>query len=123
MIRDNIALRLASGSADPIRPGETNFFIMHPRFQYPEISMVIYDGLGISPIYGRGVHKHTTINLFQSPAIGKLLYNYVADEMLRKRDKNFKSAILSDEHSIILLDNLIAQLDRQSDHSGQGDRL
>ena len=118
MIRDNIALRLASPNADPIQPGENNFFIFRPRFQYPEISMVIYDGLGIAPIYEGGPHKNTTTNLFRSPAIGTLVYNYVADEMVRKRGDNFKSAVLSDEHSIILLDNLIAQVDRR-----EGDRL
>lgn len=117
MIRDNIALRMASPDADPIRRGETNFFILRPRFPYPEISMVIYDGLGISPLYEDGPHKNTSTNLFNSPAIGTLIYNYMADEVIRKRGASFKSSIMSDGHSIILLDSLIAKLDREAAQS------
>lgn len=123
MIRDSIQQRLASPGSDPIRAGENNFFIMQPQYPYPEVSLVIYNELGIYPIYGRGPHKNTTTNAYINPAVGTFLYDYVANEMVRKRGENLKSAIMSDEHSIILLDNLIAQLDRQSASPEQGDRL
>ena len=123
MIRDNIQQRLASPGSDPIRAGENNFFILQPQYPYPEVSLVIYNELGIYPVYGRGPHKNTITNAYKNPAVGTLLYDYVANEMVRKRGGNLKSAIMSDEHSIILLDNLIAQLDREAASSEKGDRL
>ena len=111
MIRSNIADRLASPGPDPDKYSGINYYILSPQFPYPEVSYIIYRDYGVAPIYNKGPHKNKITGLFRNAAIGTLLYNYVIRNMINDRGKDLNSGILSDEHSLALIDKLILEVE------------
>ncbi|HAB93559.1 MAG TPA: hypothetical protein DCF49_02145 [Lachnospiraceae bacterium] len=109
-IKESIVRRKTSPVTDPTKYDWTNYYIMHPQIPCPDTTLVIYDHYGIIPIYTFSRHKNTLINLFQSPAVGTLVYDYTLREVIEKRGEKLDSEIMSDEHSIAFLDKLISQL-------------
>lgn len=100
-----------------------NYYILRPNFQYPEITITIYRESGIFPIYSKSRHKNSIINGYYSQAVSHYVYDYIVNDFIEKRGKTLDTAILSDEHSIILIDKLISILDRIDNDQGQGDNL
>ena len=111
-IKSGIIRRQTSPVRDPSRYDWTNYYIMHPQLPCPDTSFIVYDHYGIIPIYTFSRHKNTLINLFQNPAAGTLMYDYLLREMIGRRGEELDSKILSDEHSIAFIDTLISRLDR-----------
>lgn len=112
-IKSSVLRRQGCGPKDNRKSERINYYILHPQFPFPEITFLIYDGRGVCPLYLKGRHKHTITNIYENPALGTLLFNYVQNEMIGKRGTTLGSDILSDEHSIVLLDNLIAMLEQE----------
>lgn len=113
IIKSSVLRRQAGGLKDTGKSDRVNYYILHPQFPFPEITFLIYDGRGVCPLYLKGRHKHTITNVYENPALGTLLFSYVQNEMIGKRGTTLGSDILSDEHSILFLDNLIAMLDQK----------
>ncbi len=121
VVRASIVRRCSASSSDPLEYDWLNYYILNPKFPCPEISLVIYKDLGVVPIYNMGRHKNRVSGLFPNPAIAALMYDYVVNTMIRKRGERLLSDILSDEHSLALIDRLIATLDQEQADRPQGD--
>lgn len=111
MIKESILHRQVAGITDPSKCDWTNYYIFQPNYPCPEISFYLYDDFGVAPLYIKGRHKHLITNFFENAKTGTLLYNYAIKEMIGKRGEKLGSAIMSDEHSIVLLDRLISMVD------------
>ena len=111
MIRSGILRRQASGIADPTKCDWINYYILNPQFPVPEIAFHLYGGRGVVPLYTKCRHKHVLTGLFDSPAAASILFAYVKEEMIGKRSEKLNAAIMSDEHSLSLLDKLISMTD------------
>ena len=116
MIRSSIVRRQNSGIDDPQKCSWVNYYILNPQFPVPEIAFHFYGGRGVTPLYTKGRHKNIIANLYDSPAAATILFDYVQNEMIGRRGEKLWSSILSDKHSIALIDELIAVLD-------QGERI
>ena len=112
-IKSSVLRRQAGAHKDTGKSERINYYLLHPQFPLPEISFIIYDERGVCPLYSKGRHKHTITNIYENSALGTLLFNYVKNEMIGKRGTTLGSDILSDEHSIVLLDNLITMLEEE----------
>lgn len=128
-LRAGILSRMNKDTDEQHTGNNSNFYILHPKFPYPETSYNIYqEGLGVIALYSKGRHKNTIVSTYPNSAVGTILYDYVVKEMINKREEGLESAILSDEHSVSLLDDLITQLDREIESaetdgaSARGDR-
>lgn len=113
LIRNSIARRQSSSLTDPLQYDWVNYYILQPKFPYPEVSYIVYRDFGIFPLYYKSHHRHTSTNAFQNSAIGTVTYDYIINEMIGKRGQKLDSDILSDEHSIALIDKLISQLEEE----------
>lgn len=110
-IRAGIVRRLEGGQE---HPGGGDCYILDPKFPYPEITYRIHEvSPGIMAFYYRGRNKNKLVNSFPNRAVSTLLYNYVTEEMINRRRQGLESSILSDEHSITLIDGLITQLEQE----------
>ena len=107
MIKASILRRQAAGITDPAKYDWINYYILQPTYPCPEIIFYLYDDFGAAPLYVRGRHKHLITNFYENEEIGTLLYNYVIKEMIGRREEKLGCAVMSDEHSIALLDRLI----------------
>lgn len=119
LVTDNIRIRRASADSDPLKSDRLNYYVLNPKFPYPEISFIIYRDRGVAALYKNGRHKNTISNIFPNPAIGTLLFNYVTEEMIGRRGTDLESDILSDDHSLTLVEQLIAQIDIQQDKADE----
>ena len=111
MIRSGILRRQTAGITDPTKCDWVNYYILNPQFPVPEIAFHLYGGRGVMPLYTKGRHKHVLTGLFDSPAAAAILFDYVKEEMIGKRGEKLNAAIMSDEHSLSLLDKLISMTD------------
>ena len=111
MIRSGILRRQTAGITDPTKCDWINYYILNPQFPVPEIAFHLYGGRGVMPLYTKGRHKHVLTGLFDSPAAAAILFDYVKEEMIGKRGEKLNAAIMSDEHSLSLLDKLISMTD------------
>ena len=111
MIRSSILRRQAAGITDPTECDWVNYYILHPQFPVPEIAFHLYSGCGVTPLYTKGRHRHSLDNLFDSTAAAVILFDYVKNEMIGKRGEKLGSSVLSDAHSVALINSLINSLD------------
>ena len=114
LIRESIIRRMSSTHGVPALTDSANYYILKPQTPYPEISYVINREYGVFPIYNKGRHKNTLTNAYQNPAVGNLMYDYVVNRIIGKQGTELDSIILSDEHSIAFLDNLIAKAEKET---------
>jgi hypothetical protein len=113
IIRTSIIRRMSSISEDPTQCDWINYYILKPQIPYPEISYAINREYGVFPIYSKSRHKNTIANAYPNPAVGTLFYDYVVNKVIGRHHTEIKSDILSDEHSIAFLDNLIAKAEKE----------
>ena len=111
MIRSSILRRQAAGITDPTECDWVNYYILQPKYPYPEVSYIVYRDFGVFPLYSKSRHRHTSTNAFQNSAVGTVIYDHIIHEMIGRRGQELDSDILSDEHSIALIDKLISQLE------------
>lgn len=111
IMRSSILRRQAAGVTDPTKCDWVNYYILHPQFPVPEIAFHLYSGCGVAPLYTKGRHRHSLDNLFDSTAAAVILFDYVKNEMIGKRGEKLRSSVLSDAHSVALIDSLINSLD------------
>ena len=111
MMRSSILRRQAAGVTDPAKCDWVNYYILHPQFPVPEIAFHLYSGCGVTPLYTKGRHRYVLDNLFDSTAAAVILFDYVKNEMIGKRGEKLGSSVLSDAHSVALIDSLINSLD------------
>ena len=114
LIRESVIKRMSSPHGVPALTDSANYYIFKPQTPYPEISYVINREYGVFPIYNKGRHKNTLTNAYQNPAVGNLMYDYVVHRIIGKQGTELDSIILSDEHSIAFLDNLIAKAEKET---------
>ncbi len=114
MIRESIVRRQNSDIKDPLQYDWVNYYILKPQYPCPEITYGVYRDFGVFAYYTKSRYRHVITNSFQNPAIGTTMYDYLLHEMVGKRGQKFGSDILSDEHSIALLDKLIRELEREN---------
>ena len=65
----------------------------------------------MTTLYTKGRHRYVLDNLFDSTAAAVILFDYVKNEMIGRRGEKLGSSVLSDAHSIALIDSLIHSLD------------
>ena len=111
MMRSSILRRQAAGVTDPAKCDWVNYYILHPQFPVPEIAFHLYSGRGVAPLYTKGRYRYVLDNLFDSTAAAVILFDYVKNEMIGKRGEELSSSVLSDAHSVALIDSLINSLD------------
>ena len=111
IIRSSILKRMESDITDPSGYDWINYYILQPEYPCPDVSFVIYDDLGVGPFYTKGRHKNSSTNIYESPEAGTVLYDYIVKEVIGKRGEKLRSAIMSDEHSVALIDSLISMLE------------
>lgn len=111
LIRDSIVRRQNSPVRDPRQYDWVNYYILQPNYPYPEVSYIVYRDFGVFPLYSKSRHRHTNTNAFQNSAIGTAIYDHIINDMIGRRGQELDSDILSDEHSIALIDKLISQLE------------
>lgn len=112
LVRESVIRRMSSPSGNPVLADAANYYILKPQSPYPEISYVINKEYGVFPIYNKGRHKNTLTNVYQNPAVGNLMYDYVVNRIIGRGGTELDSVILSDEHSIAFLDDLIAKAEK-----------
>ena len=113
LIRESIVRRQNSPIRDPLQYDWVNYYILQPKYPYPEVSYIVYRDFGVFPLYSKSRHRHTSTNAFQNSAVGTVIYDHIIHEMIGRRGQELDSDILSDEHSIALIDQLIAQLEEE----------
>ena len=113
LIRESVIRRMSSPHGVPALTDSANYYIFKPQTPYPEISYVINREYGVFPIYNKGRHKNTLTNAYQNPAVGNLMYDFVVNRIIGRQGAELDSVILSDEHSIAFLDNLIAKAEKE----------
>ena len=113
LVRESVTRRMSSPSGNPVLADSANYYILKPQTPYPEISYVINKEYGVFPIYNKGRHKNTLTNVYQNPAVGNLMYDYAVNRIIGRGGKELDSVILSDEHSIAFLDDLIAKAEKE----------
>ena len=111
MMRSSILRRQAAGVTDPAKCDWVNYYILHPQFPVPEIAFHLYSGRGVAPLYTKGRYRYVLDNLFDSTAAAVILFDYVKNEMIGKRGEKLGSSVLSDAHSVALINSLINSLD------------
>ncbi len=112
MMRSSILRRQAAGITDPTKCDWVNYYILHPQFPVPEIAFHLYSGCGVVPLYTKGRHRNVLDNLYDSTAAAVILFDYVKNEMIGRRGEKLGSSVLSDAHSVALIDSLIDSLDK-----------
>ena len=114
LIRESVIRRMSSPHGVPALTDSANYYIFKPQTPYPEISYVINREYGVFPIYNKGRHKNTLTNAYQNPAVGNLMYDFVVNRIIGRQGAELDSVILSDEHTIAFLDNLIAKAEKET---------
>ena len=113
LIRKSVLRRMSSPLQGPEQMDWANYYILKPQIPYPEISYAINREYGVFPIYSKSRHKNTIANAYPNPAVGTLFYDYVVNKVIGRHHTEIESDILSDEHSIAFLDNLIAKAEKE----------